>query len=72
MVDPSGIVAAVKRIDHPAIVQMKVKSVVGVAGVVRVTANGLGHADDLAHVFNDRFTRRHVARGEHAFAVHAG
>ncbi len=61
-----------QRIDHPAIVQVKVKGVVGVVHVVRVSCNGFGHADDLAHVLDESLACGQVARGEHALAVHAG
>ncbi len=69
MVDPLGGVATIERIDHPAIVQMEIKGVVGVGHIVRVAGNCLGHGDDLAHILDDRFTCRDVARREHAFAV---
>jgi hypothetical protein len=39
---------------------------------VRVARNRLGHADDLTHVLDHRLACRHVARGKHAFAMHAG
>lgn len=72
MVDPFGIVAAIQRIDHATIVQMKVERVVGVVGVVRMPTNRLGHGDDLAHVFNDPFAYGHVPRGKNTFAMHIG
>jgi hypothetical protein len=71
MVDPLRFVAAMQRIDHPPIVQVKVKSVVRVTRIVRVAGHGLGHADDLPHVLDDALACGQVARGEHAFAVHA-
>ena len=43
----------------------------GVARVVRVATQSLGHRDDFAHVLDDGFTGGHVAQGEHAFAMHA-
>jgi hypothetical protein len=70
MVDPLRVIATVQRIDDPTIVQMKIKSVVRLARVVRVAANGFGHADALTHVLDDPFTCSHVACGKHAFAVH--
>ena len=60
-----------QRIDHPPLVQVKVKGVVRVGRIVRVAGNGLGHGDDLAHVFDDPHASGQVSRGEHAFAVHA-
>lgn len=71
MVDPFGVVALFQRINHPPIVQVKVKRVIGVGRVMRVTAQGLGHGDDLPHILDDCFARCDVARGEHAFTVHS-
>ena len=70
MVDPFGIVATIKRIDHPAIVQLEVKGVVRVVGIMRVAADRLSHGDVLPHVFNDPLAGLKVAGGEHALAVH--
>ena len=60
-----------QRVDDPAIVQVKVKGVVGVGRVVRVASNRLGHGDDLAHVLDEPLACGQVARGEHTLAVHA-
>ena len=70
MVDPLGGVAAKQRIDHPPVVQVKVKGVIRVAGVMRVASNRLGHGDDLAYILDDRLACSDVARCEHALAVH--
>jgi hypothetical protein len=70
VVDPLRIVATVQCINDPTIVQVKVESVVRLGRVVRVAANGFGHADALTHVLNDPFTSGHVACGKHAFAMH--
>ena len=59
-----------QRIDHPPIVQVKVKGVVGVVQVVRMAGNGLSHADDLAHVLDEPLACGQMAGGEHALAMH--
>jgi hypothetical protein len=60
-----------QRIDHTPIVQVEVEGVVGVARIVRMAGNGLGHADDFAHVLDEPLACGQVARGEHTLAVHA-
>jgi hypothetical protein len=60
-----------QRIDHTPIVQVEVEGVVGVVHVVRMAGNGLGHADDFAHVLDEPLACGQVARGEHTLAVHA-
>ena len=60
-----------QRIDHPPIVQVKVKGVVRVGRIVWMAGNGLAHTDDLAHVFDDPHASGQVSRREHAFAVDA-
>jgi hypothetical protein len=71
MVDPARGITTVQSINYPRVVDVKVKRVLWVAGVVRVAALRLGHGDDFAHVFNDPLASDHVAQGEHAFAVNA-
>ena len=71
MVDPARSITAVKAINHASIVDVEVKRVLGVAGVVRVTTQRFGHGNDFTHIFDDGFARGHGAQGEHAFAVHA-
>ena len=71
MVDPTRGIAAVQTINHPRVVDVKVKRVLRVARVMRVATLRLGHGDDFTHVFDDALTRSHVAQGEHAFAVDA-
>ena len=70
MVDPARSITAVKAINHASIVDVEVKRVLGVAGVVRVTTQRFGHGNDFTHIFDDGFARGHGAQGEHAFAVH--
>jgi hypothetical protein len=52
-------------------IDMKVKRVVGVFGVVRVAALRFRPANHLAHVFNDGFALRNVLHCEHPLAMHA-
>ena len=58
-------------VNHALGVNLEIKGVVGVFGVVRVAAQGLGPADDLAYVFNQRFALGDVLHCKHPFAVHA-
>ena len=53
------------------VVDVKVKRVVGVVWVMRMTAQGFFPADDLAHIFNDGFALGKVGQCKHAFAMHA-
>lgn len=69
MVDPTGIVATKQRINHPPIIQVKVKRVVRVTRIVRMSPNRFGHRNDFAHIFNDDFICGHVARGKHALSM---
>ena len=71
MVDPTRGIAAVQTINHPRVVDVKVKRVLGVAWVVRVAALRLGHADDFTHVLDNALACGHVAQGENALAVNA-
>jgi hypothetical protein len=59
-----------QRIDHSPIVQVKVKGVVRVVCIVRMAGNGLGHADDFAHVLDEPLACGQVARGEYTSAMH--
>jgi hypothetical protein len=70
MIDPARGIAAVKAINHTCVVDVKVKRVLGVTGVMRVAALRFGHGNDFAHIFDDGFARGHGAQGKHAFAVH--
>lgn len=72
VVDPARVIAAMKTINHARVVDVEVKRVLGIARVVRVTTQRLGHGNDLAHVFDDGFARCHGAQGEYAFAVDLG
>ena len=71
MIDPTRFIATMKAIYHARVIDVKVKRVLRVARVVRVTAKRFGHRNDFTHVFDDGFARSHRAQGEYAFAVHA-
>ena len=53
------------------VVEVKVKGVVGVFGVVRVAPIGLFPGDDLAHIFDHLLALGDGLNGEHALAMHA-
>ena len=59
-------------VNHVFFIDVKVKRVVGVRRVVRVTAQRFFPADDLAHVLNQRLTFGQVLHGKNALAMHAG
>ena len=72
VVDPACCVAAHPGVDDvAAIVQAEVKGVVGVGGVMRVAAQGLGPVDDLALVFDDAFAFGDGLQREDTLAMHA-
>ena len=71
VIDPTRRVAAVQTINHPRIVDVKVKRVLRVARVMRMATLRLGHGNDFTHVLDDGLTCGHVTQGEHAFAMHA-
>ena len=52
-------------------VDVKVKRVVGVGGVVRVAAQGLFPRDDLAHILNDGLALRKVSQCKDPLTMHA-
>ena len=57
-------------INHACVVDMKIKRVLGMIGVMRVATLRLCHGNDLAHILDDGFSCRHMTQGEHTFAVH--
>ena len=57
---------------HPLIVDLKVKSVIGLAGIMRMTILRLLPVNHFAHVLNKGFALRNILRGENAFAMNAG
>lgn len=52
-------------------INVKIKRVVGVLGIMWMAAKGLGPADDLAHIFNNDFTFSQVLHCENTFTMHA-
>ncbi len=57
-------------VDHMRFVDVKVKGVVGVLRVMRVTAQGFFPADDFAHILDDGFALGKIGESEHALAMH--
>ncbi len=57
-------------VDHPQLVHLKIKRMVGVLGIVRVAGLSLRPVNDLAHVLDEGLALSQVLRGVHAFAVH--
>jgi hypothetical protein len=53
-------------------IDMKIKGVVGVFGIVRMTRLGFCPGDDFAHILDDGFALANVLHCKHAFAMHAG
>lgn len=51
-------------------VNMEVKSMVRVCGVMRMAVLCFGPSDDLAHVLDDGFTFSDVLQGKNALAMH--
>ena len=71
MVDPTCVIAAVKRINHIFFADMEVKRVVGVVRVVGMALLRFLPTDDLAGVFDDDFASGDRQQGKHPFAMHA-
>ena len=53
-------------------IDVEVKRVVGVGGVMRVALLRLGPGDDFTHIFDKGFALGDILQRKHAFAVHAG
>ena len=58
-------------INHVLFVNMKIKRVVGVLGVVRVAAQGFRPVNDFPDVFNQGLAFRQVLNCKNAFTMHA-
>ncbi len=71
MVDPARRIAADLGVDDPLCIHVKVKGVVGIAGVVRMPTQRLVPGNDLANVLNDGFALGDIGQGKHAFSMHA-
>ena len=59
-----------QSVDDMFVVEVKIKGVVGVFGVVRVAPIGLFPGDDLAHIFDHLLALGDGLHGEHAFAMY--
>ena len=71
VVDPFGAVALNATVNHKPIGDVKIKRMVGLQGVVRVTSECFLPSDDLSFVFNDHLTFGNVNQCEDALAVNA-
>ena len=71
MVDPARRIAAVQGVDHMLVVDVEVKSVVGVCWIVRMAAQGLFPSDDLTHVLDDGLALGKVSECEDPLTMHA-
>ena len=72
VVDPSGRVAAVQRVDHFVFVHMKIERVIGVGRVMGVTVLRLVPADDFTHILKQCLAFGKVLQRKYALAVDAG
>ena len=59
-------------IDHMLLINMKIKRVIRVFGVMRMTLLCLGPRDDFARILQDGFSRGNGLHSKHPFAMHAG
>lgn len=59
-------------VDHMFFINVKIKGMVRVLGVMRVAAQGLRPADDLADILNNGFTFGQILQSENAIAMDAG
>ena len=59
-------------INDMVFIDVKIKGVVGVLRVMRMTPLGLGPTDDFANVLNQLLTFSKILKREYALAMHAG
>ena len=71
VVDPSGAVAIDGTINDMVFIDVKVKRMVGLEGIVWVTILGFLPGNHVALVFNDDLTFRNVHERKDALAVYA-
>jgi len=72
VVDPARGIAPMLAINDVLFVDVKVKRVVWIGGVVRVAAQGFTPGNDLAGVFNKRLAFGQVLQRKNTFSMHAG
>jgi hypothetical protein len=71
MVDPPGRIAVLLGIDDMAVIQMKIKGMVGLAGIVRMKRHRFAPGDDFSFVFQHSVARLDGTDGVDALAVDA-
>ncbi len=71
MVDPARRVATHSGIDHPVLVDMKIKRVVWVLRVMRMSCQRFGPTDDFTNILDDGFTGCDILHGKNALAMHS-
>ncbi len=72
VINPFRGIAVILGVDDVVIVQVKIKGVMGLTFVVRVTCQSFRPRDDFAFVFQKRFTGINGVNGKNPFAVDAG
>ena len=60
-----------QSINHVAFIDVKIKRVIGVLGVVRVAPLSFCPADDFTNVLNQLLALGNILQREHALAMHA-
>jgi len=71
MVDPLGAVALNAAVNDQPIRDVKIKSMVWLQGVMRVTPQCLLPSDDLTLVLNNHLAFRDINQSKNAFAMNA-
>ena len=72
MVDPARGIAPHPAVNHPGLVNVKIKRVIWVLRVMGVARLRLCPGDDLTHILDDGVTFGNVLHGIHTLAMNAG
>ena len=72
MIDPTRAVALDAAIDHVVLIDVEIKCMVGLQGVVRMAILCLLPSNELPLVLNDDFMFRDIDQSKNALAMHAG
>ena len=59
-------------INHMVFIDMEIKRMVGLLGIMRVTVLGFLPTDDFTHILHNGFTCGNILHGEYALAMDAG
>ena len=71
MIDPTRGIAAHLGINHTAVIEMKIKRVVRIGGIVGVAPQGLGPINALTCVLDEGLALSHWGHCKHPSAVDA-